>query len=324
MSVLTNNEFIFIIGSTRSGTTWLQSILADHPLIVSTVELTFFTAYIDPWIKAWELECEPIKTGKWVKGLPHLFNEEEFYSYLIKFLEMGYQKVKNKKPNATYILDKNPYNALYVDRIHQFLPNSRFIHIIRDGRDVVCSMRNVKKNVGFSTNNIKKGAEHWKKMVNSAIKASKFHDQYYEVRYEELLLDGYQILKRIFDFCGITITEKEIINLYDSHKFEIMKQNSLIPDPSIKIRVPGFYHKGKIGTWKEELSPQEQRIFYNIAGELLENLGYIESGLYYQFQRSYHKSLAFSSIKKRIKYLLWAILGEQFTQDMYKTIIKHF
>ena len=49
-----DNQFVFIIGAPRSGTTWLQTMLAAHPSVCTSVELTLFDKYITSWIEIWD------------------------------------------------------------------------------------------------------------------------------------------------------------------------------------------------------------------------------------------------------------------------------
>jgi len=46
-------EFLFIVGSPRSGTTWLQLMLGSHPSVCATAELTLYDKYLAPWLDAW-------------------------------------------------------------------------------------------------------------------------------------------------------------------------------------------------------------------------------------------------------------------------------
>lgn len=44
---------IFIVGAPRSGTTWLQLMLARHPAISTCQETHLFSSYLGPMHKAW-------------------------------------------------------------------------------------------------------------------------------------------------------------------------------------------------------------------------------------------------------------------------------
>ena len=49
--MLESKDFLFIIGSPRSGTTMLQILLASHPQVASTVEQTVFNNYVAQWLE---------------------------------------------------------------------------------------------------------------------------------------------------------------------------------------------------------------------------------------------------------------------------------
>src|SRR3989344_6138597 len=101
-------QFIFIVGSPRSGTTWLQILIGEHPKVATTVELTTFSRYLEPWTRTWKNEESNIKLGKWHQGLPVIWTESDFNSFINNFLENVYSKVLNKNNIATNILDKHP------------------------------------------------------------------------------------------------------------------------------------------------------------------------------------------------------------------------
>ena len=84
--MLESKDFLFIIGSPRSGTTMLQILLASHPQVASTVEQTLFNLYIAPWLETWRMEARNLKERGWKLGLPILLEEEELMEFLREFL----------------------------------------------------------------------------------------------------------------------------------------------------------------------------------------------------------------------------------------------
>jgi hypothetical protein len=115
-------EFLFIIGSPRSGTTWLQLMLGAHPQVCATTELRLYNKYIAPWLEAWQGEALLSEEGKHYLGLPVLWTEGEFRDFLRSFLERVYAKVLATKPQATHVLDKHPHYSAFVEDIHFFIP----------------------------------------------------------------------------------------------------------------------------------------------------------------------------------------------------------
>jgi LPS sulfotransferase NodH len=234
LSTILDKHYIYIIGSPRSGTTWLQAMIGAHPKVTTTMELTMFTTYIKPLVDSWEQEMRPIETGKWRRGLPVLWTREEFRDFLVSFLERAYISLLKKNPQATHILDKNPVNSQMVEQIHWLVPKARFVHIIRDGRDVAISMVAARKSMGFGTDTIHASAHQWKDMLKAARKGQQYAGQYLEIRYEDLLAEPEAQMSRVFDFCGLSVTPAEIADIVHEHQFEKMKSEQRSPDPNIK------------------------------------------------------------------------------------------
>jgi hypothetical protein len=57
-------NFLFIIGSPRSGTMWLQLMIGGHPLVCATTELRLYNKYTAPWLEAWKGEALLTEEGK--------------------------------------------------------------------------------------------------------------------------------------------------------------------------------------------------------------------------------------------------------------------
>ncbi|RYD60973.1 MAG: hypothetical protein EOP84_36300, partial [Verrucomicrobiaceae bacterium] len=68
--MLSTKNFLYIIGSPRSGTTMLQILLSQHPQVASTVEQTLFQLYVSPWLEAWKTEVYNLEEQGWKLGLP--------------------------------------------------------------------------------------------------------------------------------------------------------------------------------------------------------------------------------------------------------------
>src|SRR5438045_9210667 len=102
-----DKHFLFIIGSPRSGTTWLQLMLGAHPSVCATAELTLYDKYVAPWLEAWKAETHLAENGKSYVGMPVLWDEAEFHGFLSGFLESAYSKMLGTKPAATPRLDKS-------------------------------------------------------------------------------------------------------------------------------------------------------------------------------------------------------------------------
>jgi hypothetical protein len=309
-----HKQFIFIIGSERSGTTWLQSMIGAHPLVCTTVELTLYNRYTAPWIKAWREQSANL--GRWHQGLPFLWSEDEFYFFLRQFLERVYARVLVNNPQATHILDKCPGYSEYVEDINRLFPTARFIHVIRDGRDVVVSMVAGREQMGFGTATIEDSAVAWKKHVRGGQKAGQYRGRYMEVRYEDISASGVNVLKGIFEFCGLPTSVEEATRIAEAHEFEKMKASKITP--ARNVRAPeGHYRRGKVGSWRDELDLLQRYDFDKIAGDLLCELGYAEDGWWADSSKQRFALpvlTAISSVVNRIRHATAILLGPCLTR----------
>ena len=82
-------NLVLVAGSPRSGTTWLQRLLASHPKIKTGQESHVFSQHIGPQLRIWREGADPKYRGG--LGLGCYFTEAEFVilvkSYLLKLLE---------------------------------------------------------------------------------------------------------------------------------------------------------------------------------------------------------------------------------------------
>lgn len=270
-----DTNYVFILGAPRSGTTWLQAMLGAHPRVGTTVELTLYSRYTASWIESWTKEARNIEDGRWHQGLPFVWSESDFYGFLRDFVEGVYQRVLDKHPQATHVVDKHPAYSMYVEDIERIVPQARFIHVIRDGRDVAVSMVAARKRSGFGAGTIQDAALAWKKHVLAARRASQYQGRYMEVRYEDLLADGVSTLRTVFDFCDLPADADDVAAIVDEHQFERMKARRQLADERAQATV-GHYRKGVVGSWRESLSPLQRRMFHRLVGDLLCELGYAQ------------------------------------------------
>jgi LPS sulfotransferase NodH len=299
MRMVIDKQFVFIVGAARSGTTWLQAMLGAHPAVCTFGELQLYDYYTAPWVKAWKRQQEVSRFN----GLPTIWNEEQLYEILREFLKRIYSRVLETKPEASIVLDKHPGYSAHVEHINRLIPNAKFIHMIRDGRDVAVSLRAASQGWGrlWAPAVIESAASLWKSSVIEARKARDYGGRYMEVRYEELLSEGIQVLKSVFEFLSVPIDLEDLTSIFNEHQFERMKEekkgtNQLIwPD--------GFFRKGQAGDWQNALKPMKRYVFHEIAGDLLCELGYANNSWWADqaYQRFLLPPIVMLSSRRRIK-----------------------
>jgi hypothetical protein len=269
-------QFNYIIGSPRSGTTWLQMMLGAHPSVCTTVELTLFCLYTADWIHSWEREARVVARGGPETGLRHLWTEDEFYEFLREFVERVYGRLVEARPDATHVVDKQPSYSGYTGAIDRLVPGARFIHIVRDGRDVAASMLAAHRDMGMTIETVQKAAQVWSRSVRQARTAARFDGRYLEIRYEDLRAEPEAVFAKVLDFCGLEADAETTARIVAAHEFDKMAERG---EMQAGTRAPrGFFRRGVTDTWRTELTTAQRYLFDRTAGDLLRELGYAGEG----------------------------------------------
>jgi len=117
-----NFKMVFVIGAGRSGTTLLAHMLSSIDGFLGLDEKRYIWSYGKPWARSD------------VRG-EHDCNEK-----ICGFIRDYFTKaVKRHGNDVTHIVEKTPSNCFRVPFINKVFLDSKFIHIIRDGRDVALS-----------------------------------------------------------------------------------------------------------------------------------------------------------------------------------------
>ncbi len=280
---------VFLIGNPRSGTSWLQDMLGSHPEIATPQELDLFVDYLQPWQEAWRRQLPDAEMWQLHrhKGLPAALTEEEFRDLGTAAVRSVYERVLALKPTAHVMLEKTPHYTDHVDLIRLHFPEARFIHLIRDGRDVVSSVLRANRSFGrtWATNSVDRAAWAWQRNVMRAREAAD-GGRYVEVRYEALRSEaGPVLLQELFAFCGVAADEAVCAEAYQRFAIEdaATTPSSLVWGGEVRRRLngepvepEGFVGEGRIGGWQEELNPYQRFVVDQVAGETLRALGYAD------------------------------------------------
>ncbi len=263
-----NLKFIFIIGSTRSGTTWLHRMLAEIPDVATLPqELSLFSRYLAPLKHSYARETGV--EGHLAQGLPVLVSPEEFQATLRRATSEIYARVHARRPTAKYILDKRPDYGKHIALIEELLPAPKYVHIIRDGRDVAVSMLNARHTMGGFTADAGTAAADWRDAVTMARTGGRSvgPERYIEVRYEQLVSNTVAELARILDFIGIHAEMHQIERI--AHENNSERKLVSFGDASLnKLRSsPG-------AIWKHRLNLMQRYAVARVAGGLLDELNY--------------------------------------------------
>lgn len=155
--------------------------------------------------------------------------------------------------------DRKPYVGATVhrhfDRLLWLWPKARFIHLVRDPRDVAVSC------IGMGwAGNAWTGVDRWHEaeILWNQMKTSLTPDRYLEVRYEELLANPEAVLTQICEFLGVA---------YSPNMLTYPQQST--------YSYPDVRHAYK---WKKKMKRQDVQLIEAKLGELIAQRGYVLSG----------------------------------------------
>jgi hypothetical protein len=249
---------IFIIGSARSGTTMLRLMLDSHARI-SSGEETHFLQQMEPVVgKQWRLlERYGFPREYWLDRLRHLYGD----------FQAEYAARRGKVRWA----DKDPANTLLLPFVEELFPDAQYIHLLRDGHDVVASHRD---RWGYRSG-VRSARGAWRKYVEAA---RSFGDQagpdrFLEVRYEALVSDPETQLRRMFAFLGEPWDPAVLA--FDKAKHDGTERYTQFTAERRSQGGDGnAVYQSRVGAGRSSLDPVLRTMLRRSSGPLLDELGY--------------------------------------------------
>lgn len=266
-----NTKLIFMVGAPRSGTTWLQLLLSASPLIATAVETQLFSLYARSLFSEWRWASSGRKVG-----IYSLMNEEEYFHFLRQFASSILARILAAKPGATMILEKTPDHALYWKDILALFPGAHFLHVIRDPRAVVASMRSASQSwADWHSPSVITSCTHWISNVAAAREIRNTTPNYLEVRYEDLKRNDTHTLRSLFAWCGVGLSDAEVASILRKNEIDRLRSfevQELASDYGSWGK--DFFRKGEIDSWRSELSWRQVVLIERLVGTLMDELGY--------------------------------------------------
>lgn len=211
--------------------------------------------------------------------------------------------------NKRIVGDKTPFvTEECIREISMIYPEARVVHIIRDGRDVAVSavhhMWNHSADAGghldsvqaeelakrdayredpeaffengqsiFNEGRFRMGfVDPWRSLTASAVEdgPALLGENYSEVRYEDLLENPEQEIGRLLEFLGADTSEQAVTRSIEAGSFEKWTKGRERGQEDSS----SFFRKGVAGDWQNAFTEEDKRIFKEMAGDLLIELGY--------------------------------------------------
>ncbi|GAA3218482.1 sulfotransferase [Actinocorallia longicatena] len=273
---------IFIVGCPRSGTTLLQLMLHAHPRIAIPPETRFLLpAYyrraewgdldepahrqrLAEWIvttrghKFDDLGLDPAATIAEMAAAPPTLGS------MLGTVLRAYA-ASHGKPRWG---DKRPTYIRYLPDLIRMFPDAQFVHLIRDGRDCVGSLKQMswwKYDTAYAINT-------WARAIDNGHEAGRRMPpgSYYELQYEHLVADPAAELQALCAFLD---------EAYDPSMLRPHELASVTPRRKTHhARTQGEIDAAAVRSWESRLTGAEIRLAEHVLGDRLETYGYDLTG----------------------------------------------
>jgi hypothetical protein len=262
--------FVFFFGTNGSGTTLHRAIFDSHPDLAIPGESRFVARLAPRYAeKEFDLARFVADLGKderfanWGLDLAEIekaLNDGSIDSYpeAVRRVYALYAAHRGKSRYG----DKTQSNIHHLPLLADLFPEARFVHAVRDGRDVALAHTDGTK--------IEQVAVSWKRRVNAGREAGRDlgPDRYIESRFEELIDDTEGAVRRICDFIDLPY-DPDMLTYYQ--RAGDIVSTTAMPDRHKDIFLPPT--KG-LHDWRRDLSEDQVARFEALAGDLLQDLGY--------------------------------------------------
>ena len=292
------NPFLFVLGCQRSGTTLLQHILDSHPGVAIMQEAGWFGTWYEHKIGITsagfvtaDLIPNVLRTSKNIDlgmnaaELLELIGDGQQVRYedFISAIFDRFGSARGKR----LVGSKNPDYLRHLNSLHGLWPQAKFVHIIRDGRDVCLCASDRWKDTGFQGfpfllyESPDRVFDHWKEdpVITTALwwkwNVGLGRDfgrilgpqNYYELRYEDLVTRPMEECIALCEFLEIPFDEAML-----RHEENFRPRKG--PGGAILHARVGLPITAGLRDWRVEMPAEELGRFEATAGTFLEELSY--------------------------------------------------
>jgi Sulfotransferase family len=289
-------RLVWILGSPRSGSTWLANMLAADPRAILIDEPTIgvhLAVQMPDFMRARPVRVPPdrLRLNDLRAELPSYFFSSRYETawrpplrrlVLERFAAELDEVGAARSIDDPIALIKEPDGSQAADLLMSLLPRSRMIFLLRDGRDVIDSEVDGLLAGGWVAELVPEytladddrlafvnaRAHAWLCRTQATRRAYAEHPSELRamVRYEDLVADAGGELARLASWLALDLDADAIETLAERTAFERI-------DPKLRGR-GRFARAAEPGLWRQNLSDREQELIEEIIGAELRELGY--------------------------------------------------
>jgi hypothetical protein len=275
------NPYVFFVGCPRSGTTLMERLANAHPRLAVVHESRWIARTFQ---RGHGLTPEGIVTPGLLARLrdsrrlkPFELTEEELERLFpisggvpfATFVTTLFDRYGDRQGKGI-VGDKSPGYVRYLPLLHGLWPEAKFVHIIRDGRDVCLSVLDWRKGATrfstFDDDPFTTTAVWWQWYVQLGREGGSHlrPELYHELRYESLVAEAEKECIRLCEFLEIP---------YDPAMLRFHEGRTR-SKPGLSPKSAWLPVTGGLRDWRIQMDPADVVRFEAAAGDLLEQLGY--------------------------------------------------
>jgi hypothetical protein len=261
----------FIVGSARSGTTLLRLMFNSHREVAIPPESRFITQL---WTGREEVEIDELmaRLGEdkrfqtWDLPIDAVMRELDGRSYAryAEVMEAAYCAYARAQGKPRWG-DKTPRYVMHIPLLASLWPDARFIHLIRDGRNVALSYADLP----FGPKSVATAAKLWSSRVEVGLRDGRAlgGKRYLEISYEDLVEDPEGEAKDLCEFLHLDF-DSGMLNYPQEAAGAVLSRAKLYNPHVTQPPSP------QLRSWEESMPDDHVEIFEAVAGDLLSELGY--------------------------------------------------
>ena len=274
---------IFTFGFERSGTTLLSMMLGAHPDLAVPFSPTGLWFRYHQELELYDQLRQQADRDRLIQDI---LQEEriqiwdavpEFEDIRERVADGGYRRVVAAFHEFYAQYHGKPRWALHdiatlyeMHIANEWFPEARFLHIVRDVRDVALSHKSYR----YGSSNACEVSLAWREAVRTNLMMGKIlgPERYKVVRFEELIDASEETLQQICDFFGLSFDVRMLIYAEDVNRKVPAHIRSLWP------ALGGQPDRSKIGRWREGLKSYEVAAVNEITEDVMAECGYEMDG----------------------------------------------
>jgi hypothetical protein len=267
---IASRQVVFVVGTTRWGTIWLERALDAHPEVSCRGEGHFVDSLFPLFAKVFD------QYNRGVEDLSRRLGEAGYppsqagltrddVVFLTRAAALLTLSRWTDGKSVKCVAERTPEHVTALAALDRALPGAKFVHVIRDGRDEAIAAWEFNQLSGgkaFAERHprfesfAEEFARHWTASVGNARRFGRAHsDRYFEVKCERFLDSPTPVLAHVCQFLGVDRREAAVRPCADA----------AFAAAPIDINA---------GHWRDHVDKGTLAVLHRHAGELLKLLGY--------------------------------------------------